>query len=612
QREARKAQSLAHPNVVTVFDFDRDGGTVFMTMEYLEGESLDKFNKRHEGRGVPVPQALELIEGLSNGLAYAHQKGVVHSDFKPANAFLTKDGRVKVFDFGIARAAKRGGQVSGEKTLFDAASLGALTPAYASCEMLEGKEPDPRDDVYALACVSYELIAGRHPFEKIPAATARDRGLVPQRISSLNGRQWRGLKKGLAFDRNKRTHDVRHFLAALKPRRTQKAVVIGVVTTLLLIGALGVLWLPGYLERQQLNEIVEAIQSGDQTRIDAVSQVLPGLSADARASVFLEPETRSRYVQFVGQRIESVFSPVQEIYDYPAAKLMLDELNELMPDSVAVAELEEVVSATLDATRLQQQDRVRELLDAGILIPQQGSPNVVDTLATLKQMDPGDTTDQDALIPLRFAASAASAFEAGDLDTAEALVEEGLRFAPEDAVFTSLSDRITLERNAILKVDLESRIQAALPEARAFDDFAELRPDFVSLLALDPDSEVLTAALSRLRAVTSEALDSDIAAYRYGAARQALERVSGVLPEEFVQSGFARVNTEEARGLAALVERVEQSVAENPDEPATLDEILAGLEKNNADKMVLLRVRDAAAGSFVDLARQAIADGDTV
>ena len=610
QRESRKAQSLAHPNVVTVFDFDRDGGTVFMTMEYLEGESLDKFNKRHSGRGVPVPRALELIEGLSNGLAYAHHKGVVHSDFKPGNAFLTSEGLVKIFDFGIARAAKQTGAVAGEKTLFDAATLGALTPAYASCEMLEGKDPDPRDDVYALACVSYELFSGRHPFDKLPAVSARDRGLVPERIKSLGMRQWQGLMEGLAFDRERRSPGVRQFLASLKPKPMQKAVIAGVVTTVLLALALGVLWFPGYLERQRLNDIVSAIQSGNRVLIEEVNPELLELSADARASVFLDSDTRSRYVQFVRQRIETVFYPAQQRYDYPAAAQLLDELKQLMPDSVAVAELQEAVASTLDASRLQQQDKVRELLDGGALIALQGSPNVVEVLQTLKQMDPDDATDQDALIPLRFAAEAAAAFEAGDLDVAEALVEEGRRFAPEDAVFASLGDRITIERNARLKADLESRIQAALPQLNTFEDFEALRPDLVGLLALEPDSAVLASALSRLRTATDATLESDIARYRYGSARQALERVNGILPEDFVQSGLARVNTAEASGVSALVAKIEQSVAESPDDMAALDRIFADLEDADADPIVILRVRDAAAGAFIAQARGSISSDD--
>ncbi len=126
QREARKSQQLAHPNIITVYDFDRDGGTVFMTMELLEGEPLTAVLKRIQGSGLPFKKAWPLIEGMARALAYAHQRGIVHSYFKPGNVFITRENVVKVLDFGIARAIKRPGQQE-DKTLFDPGSLGALT-----------------------------------------------------------------------------------------------------------------------------------------------------------------------------------------------------------------------------------------------------------------------------------------------------------------------------------------------------------------------------------------------------------------------------------------------------------------------------------------------------
>jgi len=132
QRESRKAQKLAHPNIATVFDFDRDGSTVYMQMDYLEGQSLDRIIKNKHFYGMPTAKARPLIEGLGRALAYAHDNGIVHSDFKPGNCFLTNEGIIKVFDFGIARAAKLPDSEETELTKFDPGTLGALTPAYAS------------------------------------------------------------------------------------------------------------------------------------------------------------------------------------------------------------------------------------------------------------------------------------------------------------------------------------------------------------------------------------------------------------------------------------------------------------------------------------------------
>ena len=200
QREARKAQRLAHPNVVGVYDFDRDAGNVYMVMEFLSGRSLEQV-LRDDGRGgIPLGPAMDIIKCLGAALSYAHEQDVVHCDFKPSNAFLTSEGKVKVLDFGIARAAPSL-QEKGNATLFDAGQLGAISPAYASLEMLQRETPDVRDDVYALACVAYELLTGVHPYQQIDAIKAYQTGLQPRPIRKLSRAQWRALKQGLEFQR---------------------------------------------------------------------------------------------------------------------------------------------------------------------------------------------------------------------------------------------------------------------------------------------------------------------------------------------------------------------------------------------------------------------------
>jgi hypothetical protein len=216
QREARKAQSLAHANIVAVYDFDRDGAMVYLTMEYLSGKPLSQVLKAPGFAGMPYPAALRIVTGMANALAYAHQRGFVHCDFKPGNVFLTDAGVVKVIDFGIARVFQKAEEAV-DVTVFDPGSLGALTPAYASPEMLEHRDPDPRDDIYALGCITYELLTGHHPFNRLTAVQARDAGLRPQRPPRLGRRQWQGLKCALAFEREARTPTVERFLSQLGP-----------------------------------------------------------------------------------------------------------------------------------------------------------------------------------------------------------------------------------------------------------------------------------------------------------------------------------------------------------------------------------------------------------
>ncbi|MFU8816059.1 MAG: serine/threonine-protein kinase [Pseudomonadales bacterium] len=223
QRESRKAQTLAHPNIATVYDFDRDGDIVYLTMEQLDGQPLNELIADHP-RGMNRSDALPIIRGLCLGLAYAHNKGIVHSDFKPNNVFYTAAQQIRILDFGIARAAPVDRVEASDVTRFDAGELGALTPSYAACEMFEGKPPHPADDVYALAIVSYQLLSGRHPFDSVPAPQARSQRLEPAPIKGLSRRQWRAIRRGLAFDRAKRSQHAAEFLRDLEGTPRLRAV----------------------------------------------------------------------------------------------------------------------------------------------------------------------------------------------------------------------------------------------------------------------------------------------------------------------------------------------------------------------------------------------------
>lgn len=223
QREAKKAQALSHPNIVTVYDFDRDGDNAFITMEYIEGDSL-KEHLRSNGR-MPFEKAFYVIERVARGLAYAHQQGFAHADIKPANIFLSKSDVVKILDFGIAKAFTEA--TKEKRTLADALTEGALTPGYASLEMLQGHTPMPVDDVYSLACMYYEILRGRHPFIgadglPMPADVARDKGAKLENIVGIPRRQMRALRRGLEFERDKRFKDAGEFLDAIKKRNLKK------------------------------------------------------------------------------------------------------------------------------------------------------------------------------------------------------------------------------------------------------------------------------------------------------------------------------------------------------------------------------------------------------
>ena len=222
QGEAQKLQSLPHPNIVRVIDVDRDGRTVFMTMEYLTGESLKRQLLAPDFRGLPTQDAERIIGAIAAALEFAHRNDIIHGDLKPGNIIITAKGEVKVIDFGIARLMIRAqtgvGAATGaastatpHRTAVDE-RLGGLTPLYASPEMLEQLGPDPRDDVYALACIAHELLTGQHPFDEKSALEARDAGIRPVRRKELSRGQFNAIAHGLEFERGKRTPSAAQFL----------------------------------------------------------------------------------------------------------------------------------------------------------------------------------------------------------------------------------------------------------------------------------------------------------------------------------------------------------------------------------------------------------------
>jgi serine/threonine protein kinase len=213
--EFQHLQSLSHPNIVRVHEFDRDGETAFFTMELLNGTPLNRLFGTRKDAPITRSYALAIIRDIGAAVAHAHSRNVVHGDLNPQNIFLTQAGEVRVLDFGAAHKLKRGPWVSDFET---DPQVSSATPAFGSCQVLEGETADVRDDVFSFACVIYMLLMGRHPFQSRTAIEARTLRLVPARPEGLTPRQWRWLRAGLAFERERRPLDVEQWLRDLRLR----------------------------------------------------------------------------------------------------------------------------------------------------------------------------------------------------------------------------------------------------------------------------------------------------------------------------------------------------------------------------------------------------------
>jgi beta-lactam-binding protein with PASTA domain/predicted Ser/Thr protein kinase len=178
RREAQAAAGLNHPNIVSVYDTGSQGDVHYIVMEYVEGRTLRDVI-RQEGPLLPE-RASEIGQAVARALAAAHHAGLVHRDIKPGNIMLTRDGEVKVMDFGIARTS------TGDTLTQTAAVLG--TASYLSPEQAQGETVDARSDIYSLGCVLYEMTTGRPPFTgDSPVAIAykhvREDPVPPARIN---------------------------------------------------------------------------------------------------------------------------------------------------------------------------------------------------------------------------------------------------------------------------------------------------------------------------------------------------------------------------------------------------------------------------------------------
>ena len=172
RREARAVAALSHPNILSIFDFGSDKGIEYAVTELLEGETLR--SRVHRSR-LAAREALETLLAISEGVAAAHERGIVHRDLKPENVFVTKSGRIKVLDFGLARAADPLATPPTDaitEMLPTQPGIVVGTVGYLAPEQVDGRPATPASDVFSLGCMLYEMVSGRLPFERASSVSA--------------------------------------------------------------------------------------------------------------------------------------------------------------------------------------------------------------------------------------------------------------------------------------------------------------------------------------------------------------------------------------------------------------------------------------------------------
>ncbi len=441
QREASKAQKLAHPNIATVYDFDRDGDTVFMTMEYLQGTPLNRLIKELPQKPLSLKDALHIIEQLCYGLAYAHEKNLIHSDFKPGNCFLLNDGTVKLLDFGIARASTTAGEEK-ESTMFDPSKLCAVTPAYATPEMFAGMNPDPRDDIYGLACVSYQLLsAGKHPYNKVASPKIKELGIKPKPIKGLFRHQQRALVKALTVNRDERIPTVSDFLKGIQSRKSHsKHLLLG--SLFLLIIGIGVGYKP-FMELNAENKLfnkIESIKKGDKA---LMIETIWGLDQmDREHQKILSIGLRREIITFYKQRIQSAFNPKDGLYDYPQAISLLDQAKHHYPDSVALSTIEDSIKEQKDRLMTKLIALFNRYIKNKKLISTESGEDLTTVLPLLRRVDPKHYLLKDLKLADLYLSETEKLLTKSNFAKAKIFIRTGLKFFPDHPRLQSLDKQI--------------------------------------------------------------------------------------------------------------------------------------------------------------------------
>ena len=444
QREASKAQRLAHPNIATVYDFDRDSNTVFMTMEYLQGKPLNQLIKEIAKKPLKTNHALHIIEELCSGLAYAHEKHLIHSDFKPGNCFLLSDGHVKLLDFGIARASTQTDEER-ENTMFDPAKLSAVTPAYATPEMFAGMNPDPRDDIYGLACVAYQLLAaGKHPYNKVAAPKIKELGIKPKPIKGLNRKQQKTLMRALTVNREDRIETVEKFAEGMRSKKSHaKTIILAAIFSAIIAAGIGYKPFLEFRSEQALYDKIQLIKQGDKALLIETIWSMDQLNPEEQKIVSVG--LRREIITFYRDRVRSVFRPTEGLYDYPQARSLLLQAKKHYPDSVALSTIEDQVKEQKDRLMNSLISLYNRYLNSKQLIKSTNGEDITTVIPLIRRVDPKHYLLKDTNLAGLYLSEAERYISNRKYKDASSYIITGLKLFPDDIRLQSLNKQINAQ-----------------------------------------------------------------------------------------------------------------------------------------------------------------------
>ncbi len=539
-REALKTRSLAHPNIVNVFDCDRDENTIFMTMELMHGLRLDDALPKNPD-GFEFEDAKRFIVEMADALKNAHKGGMIHSDLRPGNIFLA-NGTIKLFDFGMARAIRQGGAETTIMRRPDTGEVSELTPAYASPEMVANSaEPDPRDDIYAMGCLACELLTGKHPFvvdgKKVSATMARKRGLKPAHIPRLKSWQWNAIKGCLEFERSKRTGEVSIFLDEFLQERGHldvRKLAVGAVAAVLIPLLVVFGW--DYANKRDVGEFNALVNQGVEhelirLRIDEIQK----MGVDAQYTYFHARTNQNDLMNYYQQRTDALIA----LDDFELAQPLIDQALALYPDSSRINSVLNDFNAKRNLRINDLDGKLNSLLaDADTFVSQYLQlEQIWQTFAKVDDDYPTDISSRSVIMKLED--TARGLMTEGNHGAATEMAQFGLAlFSNDPDMLAQLAALENLTGSIENKQGRQQRSQqlaavestlSALGSDSSLDELQAAREQIVRLNDLSPDSEILLRIRSTLTERLSEAVEQELKEQRWQSAQARIESFVDVL-----------------------------------------------------------------------------------
>ncbi len=482
-REAAKSKRLSHPNIIRSHDLNHDGDNWFLVMELLEGEPLSRIIQRAKPNGLKWKGCVVVLRQVADALAYSHSQGIVHADLKPSNIFFTREGRIKLLDFGVSRAlqAQQPEDYLSPRTE-DETSIYGYTPAYASPELIEGKDPSPQDDLYALACISYELLSSRHPFDRQKLSLEELAQYKLKKPRSMPWRFWRGVKRNLRYD--PRYSSLKLLQRRMEPVRWQPWTAASLAA--MAVAAGGYLWHQQY-SRAMAAEQALTEQALHQAEIARVTELPPkellaevgNLPALERNGV-LRSEA-DRLLEWYLTRVDSALvggRSGQELPDIPAALALISKAAELYPRDHELQMLEQQILRRQQSLEAALGEELTTRLSEGEYRSQQAWTDVTELARDLELIG-ASLPEPSAQATEQFDQQLTEALDTdNDAALARLLILGERFFAGQPGIAEKLARAETMEASVTALGDYYAEIasgneQAAFPEEAAMDFYAD-------------------------------------------------------------------------------------------------------------------------------------------